>query len=95
MVEVTASKRQLIHRVAGVEGHVGSLKKMIEEDRGTLEILMQLSAIRAALARLSSILFEEFVEEKLASIGGEGEVGGGGDRQEAIAEIRGAMQTFL
>ena len=46
MVEVTASKRQLIHRVAGVEGHVGSLKKMIEEDRGTLEILMQLSAIR-------------------------------------------------
>ncbi|MEE9246878.1 MAG: metal-sensitive transcriptional regulator [Gemmatimonadota bacterium] len=94
MVEVTASKRQLIHRVAGVEGHVGSLKKMIEEDRGTLEILMQLSAIRAALARLSSILFEEFVEEKLATIGGEGE-GGGGGRQEAIAEIRGAMQTFL
>ncbi len=89
MVEVTASKRQLIHRVAGVEGHVGSLKKMIEEDRGTLEILMQLSAIRAALARLSSILFEEFVEEKLATIGCEE------DRQEAIAEIRGAMQTFL
>ncbi len=89
MAEVTGNKKQLIHRVAGVEGHVGSLKKMIEDDRGAPEILMQLSAIRSALERLSSIVFEEFVEERLATVGGEA------DRQAAIAEIRGAMQTLL
>ncbi len=89
MTEVAGNKKQLIHRVAGVEGHVGSLKKMIEDGRGAPEILMQLSAIRAALERLSSIVFEEFVEERLAAIDSEA------DRQAAISEIRGAMQTLL
>ncbi len=86
---LNANKKQLIHRVAGVEGHVGSLKKMIEDDRGAPEILMQLSAIRASLERLASIVFEEFVEERLAAVESEA------DRQAAIAEIRGAMQTIL
>ena len=38
---------------------------------------------------LSSIVFEEFVEERLAAIDSEA------DRQAAISEIRGAMQTLL
>ena len=89
MPKLTGDKKQLIHRVAGIEGHVGSLKKMIDEEREALEILMQLSAIRSALERFSLILFEEFVEVRLASMSGEA------DRQEAIAEIRRAMQTLL
>ncbi len=89
MPKLTGDKQQLIHRVAGVEGHVGSLKKMIEEDREVLEILMQLSAIRSSLQRLSFIVFEEFVELRLASLKGDD------DRPDAIADIRGAMQTLL
>ena len=89
MSKLTGDKKQLIHRVAGIQGHVGSLKNMIEEDREALEILMQLSAIRSALERFSFIVFEEFVELRLESMSGEG------DRQEAIAEIRGALQTLL
>ncbi len=88
MPRLSGDKKQLIHRVAGIEGHVGSLKKMIEDDRESLQILMQLSAIRSALERLAFIVFEEFVELRLASIGE-------GERQEAIAEIRGAMKTLL
>ena len=89
MTELSANKKQLIHRVAGVEGHVGSLKRMIQEDRQVPEILMQLSAIRSSLDRLASILFEEFVEARLADLEDEA------DRQAAIAEIRGAMQSVL
>jgi len=88
MSNLSGDKRQLIHRVSGIEGHVGSLKKMIESDREALEILMQLSAIRSALERLSFIVFEEFVELRLDTIGE-------GERQEAVAAIRGAMQTLL
>lgn len=89
MAKLIGDKKQLIHRVAGIEGHVGSLKKMIDEERDALEILMQLSAIRSALARLSFIVFEEFVEASFASLSGEE------GRQAVIAEIRGAMQTLL
>lgn len=88
MAELTGNKKQLIHRVAGVEGHVGSLKRMIEDDREALEILVQLSAIRSALERLAFIIFEEFVEARLANVEA-------GERQEAIADIRGAMQTLF
>jgi len=88
MAKLSGDKKQLIHRVAGIQGHAGSLKKMIEDDRDALEILMQLSAIRSALSRLSFIVFEELVESALAEVGE-------GDRQSAIAEIRGAMQTLL
>ncbi|HWZ59618.1 MAG TPA: metal-sensing transcriptional repressor [Gemmatimonadaceae bacterium] len=83
------SKRQLIHRVAGIEGHVGSLKKMLAEDRDSLEILMQISAIRSAIERLSHVIFEEFVEATLS------ELPLSDQRPAAIADIRAAIETLM
>ena len=62
MPHFAGNEQQLIHRISGIEGHVRSLKKLIAEDREPLEILMQISSIRAAIERLSHLIFEEFVE---------------------------------
>ena len=68
MPHFAGNQQQLIHRISGIEGHVRSLKKLIAEDREPLEILMQISSIRAAMERLSHLIFEEFVEGSLHDI---------------------------
>lgn len=89
MTQSLGNKRQLIHRIAGIEGHVGSLKKMLSEDRESLEVLMQISAIRAAIERLSHVIFEEFVEAALQDLDSNTE------RTGAIADIRAAIETLM
>ena len=89
MTQSLGNKRQLIHRIAGIEGHVGSLKKMLSEDRQSLEVLMQISAIRAAIERLSHVIFEEFVEATLQDLESSDERAG------VIADIRAAIETLM
>ena len=88
--QTLGNKRQLIHRIAGIEGHVGSLKKMLTEDRESLEVLMQISAIRAGIERLSHVIFEEFVEATLQEL-----ESAGGERSAAVADIRAAIETLM
>ncbi len=33
MAFLTGNKKQIIDRIAGIEGHVGSLKRLFDEDR--------------------------------------------------------------
>jgi DNA-binding FrmR family transcriptional regulator len=89
MSHLSGNERQLIHRISGIEGHVRSLKRLITEEREPLEILMQIAAIRAAIGRLSHVIFEEFVEATLESVRSEEE------RPAAIADIRAAMETLM
>jgi CsoR family transcriptional regulator, copper-sensing transcriptional repressor len=88
MAQFTGNQQQLIHRISGIEGHVRSLKKLLTEDREPLEILMQIASIRAAMERLSHVLFEEYVEATLQSIHTDDE------RTTAIADIRAALETL-
>ncbi len=49
----TASKEQLEKRLARIEGQVRGISKMVEEDRYCIDILTQISAIRAALDKVA------------------------------------------
>ena len=88
MANFAGNEQQLIHRISGIEGHVRSLKKLITDDREPLEVLMQIASIRAAMERLSHVLFEEFVEASLQSIQTVDE------RATVIADIRAALETL-
>ena len=88
MAHFAGNEQQLIHRISGIEGHVRSLKKLIGENREPLEILMQISSIRAAIERLSHVIFEEFVEGALQRINSDEE------QATAIADIRAALETL-
>ena len=48
-----ASKDQLLNRLARVEGQVRGVARMIEEDRYCIDVLTQVSAIQAALDKVS------------------------------------------
>jgi DNA-binding FrmR family transcriptional regulator len=49
----TASKEQLLKRLARVEGQVRGVSRMVEEDRYCIEVLTQISAAQAALDKIS------------------------------------------
>ena len=47
-------KAKLLNRLSRVEGHVRGIARMIEQDRYCIDVLTQLSAVRAALAKVES-----------------------------------------
>ena len=48
----SASKDQLLARLARIEGQVRGIEKMVEEDRYCIDILTQIAAIQAALDKV-------------------------------------------
>ena len=49
-----ASKDQLLERLARIEGQVGGIERMVEQDRYCIDVLTQIQAVRAALNRVES-----------------------------------------
>ena len=54
-------KKQLINRVSRIEGQINGIKKMIEGDRYCPDILIQISAVKSALASLSKVMLTEHI----------------------------------
>lgn len=52
------SKRALVNRLTRLEGHLRAVRQMLEEGRCADEILLQTSAVKAAIGRFSAILLE-------------------------------------
>ena len=57
-----ASHESQLGRLRRIHGQVGGLLRMVEERRYCMEILTQLSAIRAALRRVEENILREHVE---------------------------------
>ncbi len=49
----TASKQELLNRLARVEGQVRGVAGMVEENRYCIDVLTQISAIQAALEKIA------------------------------------------
>ena len=57
--------RSIVNRLARIEGHVRSIKTMVEEGRDCSEVLIQLAAVRAAVNQVGRIVLEDHVESCL------------------------------
>jgi len=49
----SASKDELLARLARVEGQVRGIERMVEQDRYCIDVLTQISAIQAALDKVA------------------------------------------
>ncbi|MCM3713947.1 metal-sensing transcriptional repressor [Halalkalibacter oceani] len=52
-------KEQLVNRLKRIEGQVRGIQNMIENDRYCVDILIQISAIQAAMKKVSLHLMED------------------------------------
>ncbi|MFD2617951.1 metal-sensing transcriptional repressor [Terrilactibacillus laevilacticus] len=79
-------KQKIINRLKRVEGQVRGIQKMVEEDRYCVDILIQLSAIQAALKKVGFSILERHTKTCVADAIKEGQ----GDHhiQELISVIK-------
>jgi DNA-binding FrmR family transcriptional regulator len=55
----TATKDQLLTRLRRIEGQVGGLERMVEDDRYCIDVLTQISAVQAALDKVALGLLDD------------------------------------
>lgn len=53
------SKPRLLNRLHRIEGQVRGVARMVEDDRYCIDVLTQLQAVRAALARVETEMLKE------------------------------------
>ena len=54
----TQSKQTTIHRLRSVAGHVKSVERMISDDKYCVDIIRQIQAVQAALAKVSDMVLD-------------------------------------
>lgn len=61
------NKPALINRLNRVEGQVRGIGRMVEDDRYCIDILTQLQAVRAALAKVETELLRDHLDHCIES----------------------------
>jgi DNA-binding FrmR family transcriptional regulator len=56
------NKPKLLNRLSRVEGQVRGVARMLEDDRYCIDILTQLQAVRAALAKVESEILKDHLD---------------------------------
>ena len=84
----TKSKSARLKRLSRIEGQVRGLSRMVEEDRYCIDIVTQIAAVRAALAKVEEDILQDHishcVEHAIAS----------GDAQEQRKKVAELMEVL-
>lgn len=65
------SVRSLVNALSRIEGHVGSVKRMVEDRRCADDLLTQIAAVKAALNRVAVRVVEDELRLCLTQCGAE------------------------
>jgi DNA-binding FrmR family transcriptional regulator len=58
-----ANKKDLLNRLASIEGHLKGIRKMVDEDAYCVEVLKQTYAVERALQKFESVLLQGHLSE--------------------------------
>jgi DNA-binding FrmR family transcriptional regulator len=53
-----AEKQDVLKRLSYIEGHLGGIRKMVEEDQYCVDVLRQTYAVRKAIEKLEALILE-------------------------------------
>ena len=81
--------KQVINRLARVEGHVRSIKAMVAGGRACPDVLVQIAAARSALDRAARVLLEDHLEHCIVDAKTRGNLGA------AVADLKEALDRFI
>jgi CsoR family transcriptional regulator, copper-sensing transcriptional repressor len=81
-------KQKVVNRLKRIEGQVRGIQKMIEEDRYCVDVLVQISAINAALKKVGFSLLERHSHHCVSS------AVKSGNGEEAMDELMKVFEQF-
>ena len=82
-----SSKQQLLRRLARIEGQVRGVAAMVEDERYCIDVLTQISAVRAALDKVALGLVDDHARNCLREAGR--------DPEADIDELMGALGRLV
>lgn len=80
--------KAVLNRMARLTGHLQSIKRMIEDGRDCSEVLIQLSAVDAAIKAVSRIILKDHMEHCIVDAIKEGD-------SASIEKLNKAIEQFL
>lgn len=80
--------KAVLNRMSRVIGHMQSIKRMIEDGRDCSEVLVQLSAVKAAINNTGKVILQDHIEHCLVDAVESGDM-------QAIAELSKAIDQFI
>jgi len=86
----TASKQQLLNRLARVEGQVRGVTRMVQDDRYCIDVLTQIAAVQAALEKIALGLVDGHVRVCM-----QGDGGAPADPDERVKELMEAVGRLV
>lgn len=81
--------KNVINRLSRIEGHVRSIKEMVDSGRDCSEILIQIAAVQSALQQTGKLILEEHLERCIT------EAVQDGDQKESLDKFKDALAKFI
>ncbi len=78
------TRDQVDRRLKRIAGQVAGIQRMVTDDRYCVDILMQVSAVRAALGKVSQLVLDSHIQTCVSAAF---ESGDPSDREAKIAEL--------
>jgi DNA-binding FrmR family transcriptional regulator len=85
------TKKSVSARLKRIEGQVGGLLRMVDEDRYCVDVLTQVSAIRAALHKVEAEILRDHVSHCVAGAFASGDVIDQRQKVEELVDTIGRM----
>ncbi|EGO64844.1 metal-sensitive transcriptional regulator [Acetonema longum] len=80
--------KEVLDRLSKIEGHVQGIKKMVEEGRDCPDVLLQLSAVKAAVKKVSHIILGDHLEHCIC------DAVRSGNEKEALEKLSSAVKKL-
>jgi DNA-binding FrmR family transcriptional regulator len=82
-------RKQVINRLARIEGHVRAIKEMAAEGRDCPDILLQIAAVRKALDNTAKVIFADHMESCLVDAVHQG------NEDQVLNDLKKALDNFI
>lgn len=83
-----AQTKAVLNRLSRAIGHLESIKRMVEDGRDCSEVLIQLSAVKAAINNTGKVILQDHIEHCIVDAVESGD-------KEALDELNKAIDRFI
>lgn len=81
--------REILNRLARIKGHIQGISEMVEAERPSQDVIMQIVAVRSALNKVAQIILADHIEHSLI------EAAETGNFDQELANFRSALDLLI
>jgi CsoR family transcriptional regulator, copper-sensing transcriptional repressor len=87
---IQTDKKQLVNRARSIQGHMGAIVRMLDEDAYCIDVIKQTQAIQKAIDKLNALILEKHLNSCVTTAIRSDETS---ERERVIAELMDVFET--